>query len=174
MIDRIGGVICVRVRAANFGRSSTRVLNPRRRRRSCSLSIGNGDTELRLDSFENIDDDREGEEREEMVVSFRGKEDVRPEKGLQTWVGGISDSFDAGDEGSDEAGGSAVWDCIACAAGAMVATPPPGAVTGYLVDVDGRPRYFEDVAETGDTGLDPGPPDVCIWAECIFSTAARC
>lgn len=127
-----------------------------------------------FDSFENIDDDRVEEDREEMAVSFPWKEDVRPEKGLQAGIGEISDSFNAGDEGSGDAGGSAVRDCNAWAAEAAVATPPLGAVTGYLVDTDGRPRYFEDVVETGEIGLDPGLPAVCIWAVCILSTVALC
>lgn len=97
-----------------------------------------------------------------MVESFRWKEDVRPENGLQAWIGGFPDSLDADDEGSGDNRGSAVWDCNACAAEAVVATLPPGAVAGYLVDAHGRPWYLEDVVETGDTELDPGPPAVCI------------
>lgn len=116
---------------------------------------------MKSDNSENIDDAREDVERAEALVSL-----LRPEKGLQTRIGGVSGLSDVvDDESSDDMGGSGTCECIACAACAVVRTTPPGAVTGYLGDFDTAPRYLEENSvDTGDIGLEPPPlPSECEW-----------
>lgn len=163
MIERIGGLICVRLKATGSGNSTGRGSNPWRREfpqsSSLSLSIDDEDPEVRSDNSENIDDAWEDMERAKALVGV-----LRPEKGLQARIGGVSGlSIVVGDKGSDDMGGNGAHKCIPCSACAVVTTPPPGAVKGYLGDFDAAPRFLEEgTVDAGDIRWEPTTsPSLC-------------